>query len=276
MGGKSAKRDAPNRSSDRLLAVLELFTEERHEWTVEAAAERLGVSVTTAYRYFKQLLTAGLISPVSSAAYALGPAIIQMDRQIQMTDPMLSAARGVMTDLIQYAAEGSVILLCRLFHDRVMCVHQVIGRGPQSPVSYERGRPMPLFRGATSRIILANLPTRSLRSLFAANESEIAAAGLGQDWETFRGNLAKLRRDGYCITKSEIDPGRMGLAAPIFNYDRAVLGSLSFVLPARRADDALIERLVLLTVAGAREIERTMMRSSSIQPSSARLKIASA
>ena len=45
----------PKGSGDRLLAALALFTIERPQWTVEEAAERLGVSATTAYRYFKQL-----------------------------------------------------------------------------------------------------------------------------------------------------------------------------------------------------------------------------
>jgi DNA-binding IclR family transcriptional regulator len=260
-------------SGDRLLAVLALFTVEQPEWTVEAAADRLGVSATTSYRYFQRLTKAGLISPVSGASYTLGPAIIAMDRQIQVTDPMLIAARAVMADLIEYAAEGSVILLCRLFHDRVMCVHQVMGRGPQSPVSYERGRLMPLFRGATARIILANLPTRTLKTLFARNEDEIAAVGLGHDWNEFRNQLAKLRREGFCVSRSELDPGRVGVAAPIFSDERAVLGSLSFVLPDERADDRLIGRLAPLTVAGAREIERAMMRSAALRPSPARVKI---
>src|SRR5690349_22803204 len=120
-------------SGDRLLMALALFTIERSQWTVEQAAETLGVSAQTAYRYFKQLTGSGLISPVAGAGYTLGPAIIQMDRQLQATDPMLIAARAVMVDLIQHAAEGSTVLLCRLFHDRVMCMHQVMGRGPQSP-----------------------------------------------------------------------------------------------------------------------------------------------
>ena len=54
---------------------------------------------TTAYRYFKRLTRAGLISPVSGAGYTLGPAIIQMDRQIQICDPMLQAARAVMAGI---------------------------------------------------------------------------------------------------------------------------------------------------------------------------------
>ena len=94
------------RSGDRLLAALALFTIERPQWTVEEAAEALGVSAKTAYRYFRQLTGTGLISPVAGAGYTLGPAIVQMERQIQATDPMLIAARTVMVDLIQHAVEA--------------------------------------------------------------------------------------------------------------------------------------------------------------------------
>jgi DNA-binding IclR family transcriptional regulator len=244
-------------SGDRMLAVLGLFSVEQPEWTVEAAAAALAVSPTTAYRYVKRLTNVGLLSPVLRGTYVLGPAIVQMDRQLQHCDPMLRAARPVMIDLIQYAAEGSVLLLCRLFHDRVMCMHQVMGRGPQEPVTYERGRLIPLFRGATSKIILANLPARTLKQLFAQNAPAIAEAGLGQTWDGFRKVLAGLRRDGIAVTHADLDPGRIGIAAPIFD-GQAVLGSLSFVLPEERTDDNLVGRLASLTQAGAREIERAM------------------
>jgi DNA-binding IclR family transcriptional regulator len=38
---------------------------------------------------------------------------------------------------------------------------------------------MPLYRGATAEIILAHLPTRTLKSLFAHDAAEVTAAGLG-------------------------------------------------------------------------------------------------
>jgi DNA-binding IclR family transcriptional regulator len=267
--------DRSGRSSgDRMLAVLGLFTIETPEWTVEAAAAALQVSAPTAYRYVKQLTKAGLLSPVTGASYALGPAIIQMDRQIQSCDPMLNAARGVMIDLIQYAAESSTVLLCRLYHDRVMCVHQVMGRGPQLPVSYERGRLMPLFRGATSKIILAHLPSRTLKSLFERQAAEIAEAGLGETFPAFRRRLTEVRRDGVMVSRSEIDRGRVGVAAPIFGAERAILGSLSFVLPEPRVDERLIARLTPLTIAGAREIEQAMISFTTVKSSPARVKLA--
>jgi DNA-binding IclR family transcriptional regulator len=265
----------PRGSGDRLLAALALFTIQRPQWTVEDAADQLGVSAKTTYRYFKQLTASGLISPVAGAGYTLGPAIVQMERQIQATDPMLIAARTVMVDLVQHAVEGSTVILCRLFHDRVMCMHQVMGRGPQEPVSYERGRLMPLYRGATAKIILAHLPTRTLKSLFAHHGDEIAAAGFGDSFDTFRRTLAPLRRAGICVTHGEVDPGRTGIGAPIFDRDRAVLGSLSLALPSARVDQALIARVAPLTAAGAREIERIMSNGSGTSElSPARVKIA--
>ena len=262
-------------SGDRLLAVLALFTAEAAQWTVDGVAEELGVSVPTTYRYFKKLTKAGLISPVSGAGYTLGPAIIQMDRQIQISDPMLNAARGVMISLAREAGDGATILLCRLFHDRVMCVHQIMGRGPQAPVSYERGRLMPLLRGATSKIILAHLRSRTLKALFAREAAEIAAAGLGASWEEFRRGLAAIRRAGVCVSHGEIDAGRVGIAAPVFDRERTVLGSLSVALGEAHADASLVRRLAPLTTKGAREIERTMNSGlASTQPSPARVKLA--
>ena len=63
---------------------------------------------------------------VVHAGYTLGPAIIQMERQIQATDPMLIAARSVMVEFIQHVVDGSTAILCRLFHDRVMRMDTVV------------------------------------------------------------------------------------------------------------------------------------------------------
>jgi DNA-binding IclR family transcriptional regulator len=156
-----------------------------------------------------------------------------------------------------------------------MCMHQVMGRGPQEPVSYERGRLMPLYRGATAKIILAQLPTRTLKSLFAHDTGEIAAAGLGNTFDEFRRALAALRRTGVCVTHGEVDPGRTGIGAPIFDRDGAVLGSLSLALPSARADEALVARVAPFTIAGAREVERIMSNGSGTSElSPARVKIA--
>ena len=76
------------------------------------------------------------------------------------------------------------------------------------------------------------------------------------------------------MTRGEIDAGRIGLAAPIFDRERAILGSLSFALLAARTDEKLIERLKPIVIAGARAIERLMNDEPARQASPARLRVA--
>jgi DNA-binding IclR family transcriptional regulator len=227
---------------ERVLAVLPLFSDARPDWTAEEAGQALGVSTSSAYRYFAVLAEAGLLTAAGGGRYRLGPAFIQYDRQIQRTDPVLRAARPVMAELADAAPPGSIVLLCQLFRDSVLCVHQAarLPAGQAAPgVSYERGRPMPLFRGATSKVILAQLPPRRLRQLHASHQAEIQAAGLGADWPGFRAGLTALRRAAWVVTRAELDKGRLGVAVPLFDAERRWLGSLSYVLADRIGDEMI-------------------------------------
>ena len=147
-------------TADKLLGALSLFTFEKPEWTVEAATDALGVSGSTAYRYFSSLTKAGLLDPISNGRYILGPAIIAYDRQLRHWDPLIKVAHPALEKLVQRNSGEGIGLLCRRFRQQVMCVHQYNETQPDQAVSYERGRPMGMYRGAASLVILAHLPGR--------------------------------------------------------------------------------------------------------------------
>jgi DNA-binding IclR family transcriptional regulator len=243
--------------TDRSLTVLKFFTLDKPVWTAEEIARALDVSMSTAYRYVLALEEAALVTTASPGKYILGPAIIKLDRQIQLTDPLLAAARPVMEDISTYAPDGSVVLLCRSFGDCVLCMHQVHTKGPQSLVSYERGRPMPLFRGATSRIILAHQQLRILKKLYFSHMEEVRESGFGESWEVFRAAMAKLRKIGYAVSYGEVDLGRVGIATALLDEDRRVIGSLSYVVPDSTGGSS-IPHLASILQTAAREIEATL------------------
>src|SRR5450830_2152330 len=138
-------------ATDRSLSVLKLFTLDRPVWTAEAISKSLEVSISTAYRYVLALEDVGLVTTASAGRYILGPAIIQLDRQLQLTDPLLQTSREIMERIATFAPDVSVVLLSLALGDTVMCIHQVHAKGPQSIVSYQRCKTMPMFLGATSR-----------------------------------------------------------------------------------------------------------------------------
>ncbi len=215
-----------------MLSVIDAFTERAPVWTVDRLAGSYGYTRATAYRYVGELCDAGLLTRVAHGAYALGPRIIELDRQIQRSDPLLAATEPVWPQLLRPDHE-QVALLCGLFRDAVLCIGQA-ARHRRIAVSYTRGRPMPLFRGATAKAILAWLPERRLTRLFEDNRAEIRKAGLGGSRADFLSALKAIRTQGHCITFSEVDPGVVGVAVPVFEEDGAVIGSLSLVYPELR------------------------------------------
>ncbi|MHA6719702.1 IclR family transcriptional regulator [Sphingomonas sp. RS6] len=221
-------------TADKVLSILGLFTIEQPKWTVDAIASTLGLSGSTAYQYVGSLVNAGLLTSDKSGRYTIGPAVIEMDRLMRRFDPLIHEAQVPLRTLVD-ATEGDAIgLLCRVYRLRVMCVDQIVRHAPETAISYERGRPMPLTRGAASKSILAHLGTRTLRRFYDSDPAGVAAAGLGDGWEAFRRTMRQMRKAGVLVTLGELDPGMMGISAPVFDGQGDVLGSIGLVVPAHR------------------------------------------
>lgn len=245
-------------TADKLLSALPLFTTDKAQWTIDEAAGALGVSPSTAYRYFSSLTRAGLLDPLSGGRYVLGPAIIAYDRQLRRQDPILEIARPAMERLVKRNGSEGMALLCRRFRNEVMCVYQAFEGEFAHAVSYERGRPMGLYRGAASLVILANLPGRALQARWTADRATIVEAGLGESWEAFRKGLRRIRTTRVCVTHGQLDSGMVGISAPIFHTDRSVAGSVSMVVVEAETDAVGIAGTSALVDAAAREIDSGM------------------
>ncbi len=245
-------------SLNQMFEVLHLFSESKPVWTINAATEALGQSRSTVYRYFRALTDAELLVPVSRGAYALGPFIIKLDRQIRLCDPLLRVAPPIMVKL--HADSGSVVMLGRLFHNDVLCIHQE-GYPDDMEVTFARGRPSSLFLGATPKVILANLPTSQLKDIYLKRSDEIQKANLGDNWYKFRASLRKIRKDGYYVSAAgEVDAGVIGIGAPVFDTRNAVLASVTIAVPARQCTEAKQRRWIELVQAAAAEITAELAR----------------
>ena len=216
------------KTSDKVLAVLTLFTGTKPEWTIDEAAAELKLKQTAAYGYFRSLARAGLIAASRPGRYTIGPAIIELDRLARRTDQLLAEGCELLNRIVADAPTPVVALLCRFYRMKVMCVEQRASSDADFAVGYERGLLMPLFAGAASKVILANIERRRLRRFYDEHVADILAHGLGTSWDEFLSNLRKIRSFPVYVTFGEIDPGRVGISAPII-LDNGVIGSISLV-----------------------------------------------
>jgi DNA-binding IclR family transcriptional regulator len=248
------------KTANRVLAVLRLFSIERPDWTVEAAAQELGLSQSTAYEYFKSLVDSGLVVASKPGRYVIGPAIIEYDRLTRSCDPLIANAQPILKELVRSSPIPAVGLLCRLYRLTVMCVDQYTNTTIDFAVSYERGRPMPLFRGAASKVILAHMERRKLRRYFDEFAAEVAEAGMGESWRPFRAALRRIRTAETIVTKGELDAGRVGVSAPVFGPGDEVLGSIGLVLSESdlTEHEGLLAQLELKVRLAGRELSAVL------------------
>ncbi len=217
-------------SGERILAILDLFSEDRPEWQPDEMMRQLGYSRTTLYRYLKTLKDAGYLVSLPYSGFVLGPRVTELDFLMRRSDPMIDAGAPHLKQLA--ARFPSSVFLVRWYGRKLLCIASEVSAS-QPLTSYPRGRPMPLGRGAISRAIVAFLPTRERRALVTDFLDTFVQTGQGETVEDVLATLRRVRRDGHATAKGEVTPGVIGVAAPILAGDSSPLGALCLTSDAR-------------------------------------------
>jgi DNA-binding IclR family transcriptional regulator len=225
-------------SQDRVLAVLDLFSESRPLWTPDELMRELGYTRPTLYRYLKSLKDSGLLMTTRGGRITLGPRVVEMDYLSRRADP-LAAATPHLARLT--AAHPCTALIVRWYGDKMLCVTSQ-SSAPNPVSSYPRGRPMPMGRGAIARSIMAFLPKPHLLPLLARYADDLRSVGVGATTEDVLAVLKRIRRAGVAIAFGEVTPGAIGIAAPILDANYPV-ASLCLTIAGQHANGELIDRI---------------------------------
>ncbi|WP_158215229.1 IclR family transcriptional regulator [Candidimonas nitroreducens] len=229
---------APRESSStlsRALDILGMFSTAVPLVAVEDIMAHMGYTRSTAYRYIKELSDAGLVAPASAGSYSLGPRIVELERLMELTDPLYRAGRKVLEG---QHCENNALLLHNVYDDKVLCIYKVgpdvLQQGNQHmTIRRARGIPFSLFQGAASLAMLPYLSAHRIRQTYLRSAAAIQAAGLGASWDEFRRKMAAIRRVGYATSRGQITPFVMGVGVPILlPEDKRLIGSLARACPA--------------------------------------------
>jgi DNA-binding IclR family transcriptional regulator len=73
-----------------------------------------------------------------------------------------------------------------------------------------------------------------------------------------KATLKQIRSEGYDITSEQVTPGATGIAAPLFDAQRTILGSLSLTLQSNTLSAAEGKRIAERIVFGARVVSNAI------------------
>ena len=230
----------PTNSLERVLAVLEVFSEQRLEWLPEDLMQHLGYSRPTLYRYLKVLKDAGFLMSTRNSGVTLGPKVVEMDYLARRSDALMMLSQPHIKALTE--AYCCTAMLLRWYGNKILCV--ISESSAMNPISsYPRGRPMSLGRGAIARSIMANLPRPRLLPLIERNLDDLRAVGMGTSVDDVLRSLKKVRKTGYAVAYGEVTPGAVGIAAPIFDARRSPIASICVTIAGNLVTGLQIDQI---------------------------------
>jgi IclR family acetate operon transcriptional repressor len=219
------------RAVERALDVLAAFSPGDSELLVADLLKRVGLSRPTLYRLLHTLEKKGfVVSSGEPQRFRLGPAVARLAHVWSATLDLTAVARPVMLDAWTFTSETVALFVPR--GEMRLCVAEM--PSPQ-PLSFRRGVGYSerLVRGASGRAILA------FTSL-APGQLEAYAAGTAVDLDWIRSEMVLTRERGYAMGHNELIQGAYAVAAPFFDQQGAVAGSLGVFGPDVRLTEARV------------------------------------
>jgi len=249
----AAKSQTGNvRAVERAIEILEAFAQKPSMSVVEIE-KVVGLSRPTLYRILETLAARGFVRAYGTPQrFSLDYAVGRLAQSWVTGLDQVAAARPILERLHEESKETIGLMMRR--GQQSVCVLEL-----PSPHVLAMSRGVGLLghlgRGASGKAMLA----------FADEETSAAALKtLPRDIDRKRllEDLAKVRRDGYRISRGEVLTGAISIAAPYFDHTHAVAGSIAVQAPEARVTENWVAATVKGVTAAAAELSAALGHKS--------------
>ncbi|MXG90040.1 IclR family transcriptional regulator domain-containing protein [Nocardioides flavescens] len=230
-------------SLERGLAIIRVFDADRPRLTVSEIAQVAGLTRAAVRRFLFTLTELGYVQPHRNG-YELTPRVLELGYSylsaLTFPDVALPHLEKLVAETGE-ASEGSIL-------DRGDVVYVVRVPGPAlMTISVSIGARRPAYATAMGRALLADRPTAEIDDYLARTELVPMLPNTITDKGALRGELAKVREQGYALVNQELEIGLVAVAVPVHDrhgQTRAAI-NLSTHVGRKSVDDmrALVPRV---------------------------------
>lgn len=225
-------------SVEKALAILRVVGRSKAPLTVRDIAQATGLSQTTCHRLVRALDKGGALARTDGAGFTVGHLAHELTGAGGAHPWLRAAASGPLLSLRQRSGGETVGLYVPVNGSELMCIESLSG-WHEIRHTEVLNRPIPLAKGATSLIFLADLLARRGEA-----ELEHYLSGLPTDARALpiRGLLdliERTRRSGFAFSSGTRIPGLAALSMPVRGHLDRMVAAVTLSFPAERRPDDL-------------------------------------
>jgi IclR family transcriptional regulator, acetate operon repressor len=249
----SAGPSAGSQAVDRAALMLVLVAESADPPTVTQIASEMGLTISTASRIANALIRRQLLARDGRSRLHPGIALVHLAKRGGLHGWLLDAADSV---LDQVAHEtGETVTLAIPDGGMVQHLAQRHTRHAIGATDWV-GHTVPAHCSSTGKVFLAAGVLKRPTVLDRLTDQTIV------DQDELDRELENVRRQGFAMTRDELEVGLVALAAPVSDPSGRVLAALSVSGPSTRLTEARASQICVLLVDQAAVLTEHVSRSS--------------
>jgi IclR family KDG regulon transcriptional repressor len=240
----------------KALTILRLFKINKTEWGVTEIARELDMQKSTVYRLLATMQEFGFVRKCEDGiTYRLGLSLFELGSVVSNSFVFRDIADSYMHKLSERCGES--VHLGVLSDNEVMSIEGVESQSPLKSTIIV-GKRAPLYCTSIGKALLAFLPESERKEIIKNIHFEKFTEQTIVDPQALEDELELTRKHGYAIDNMEHDFGITCVAAPIFGYGGALVGSLSVSGPSVRLTPERLPEYSELVMATAQDISKDL------------------
>ncbi len=223
----------------RGLYLLEMFSEAQ-SLSITEISRKTDINKATVFRTVNTLRSLGYLrQDPHTLRYSMSTKVLQLAARMINGMNIRHTALPFMRKLVELTGETANLFV--LDGSSAVCVEQVPGTQTMRLLT-EVGSRTPLHCGASPKLLLAMLPKETAKRMIDEAIANHSLPKYTLDTPTEPDQLlaiiARIREQGYCVSRGEVDLGAVGIACPVYDLYGKVIASLSLSGPAIRITEA--------------------------------------
>jgi len=242
-----------NKSLDRGLHVLDLFTRNVPSLSAKEIADKLNIGATTLYPFLHTLASHGYLEVDAQKRYRLGLKLLERVGELNQVYDVRSVARRELVTLSRKISANARLAV--LYGSEVLYLEQEEG-GPAANIILREvvGLRVPCYCTALGKVLLAYLPPQDVETIIDSLDFAPFTDNTITSPERLQEELVAVRERGYSTEIEELQLGGACVGAPIRNSTGRVIAAISASFLASRADDKELERIIDRILEAAADI----------------------
>ena len=214
--------------------MIRAFSAGHETLSISSAAARAGLTRAGARRLLYTLVELGY-AQVSDGMFSLTPRVLELGFSYLSSLTLYGLARPLVERLARETNE-----LCTMSVRDGYSMVYVVRAEIRTPLSrsFGLGSRLPLFATSMGRVMLADLTDAEVEKALSRTKLSQFTRYTKTEVSRIIDEVAKARRQGWCLVKQELELGVCGLSVPVHDADGRAAVALSISMNMARFDEA--------------------------------------